>query len=572
MHGGGIHRRDVAVANDRIALVGDIAAAVGPSTRVVDVSGLVLTPGLVTPHFHQWHSNHNPTTVAQCLLQQGTTAFADGFYGPAIVAGPAAVRLLAEEFLATPLKLILLAPTHAYVQNRAAGFPPAPESPDIDDLQAMLDWPICRGLEETFYDVLCDPQSRDPQLLELVSRALARGKVATGHGVEPESPAQLAAWAAAGITNDHEGIDATAVERRLEAGLHVLLRHGPGFANLPETAGGVVSGAHPLDAFALCNDIAWADTIFDHGFDETLRQAIAAGIDPVDAVRLATILPARYYRVDHDIGALLPGRLADIVAVSDLASFEIHSVYADGLAVVEDGQPVLQLEPPDRPAWALRTMRVPSVPTASQLALAAPVQDGEVTVRVIEITDGAYLSGEEHEQVQVRDGIVCPSAGDGINHVAVLERLDGSGAFGVGLVRGFGLERGAIASASNPLTQAVVAVGADLDSLALAIAAVVEGEGAFVAVDRGSVVADFPTPLFGQTGSLGWAQSRERITALVGAWRDLGCRLEYPFAYLEFVAATSEPYLRVSTHGVVRAEPSGSPRVRVVPVIVGEQS
>ena len=247
-------------------------------------------------------------------------------------------------------------------------------------------------------------------------------------------------------------------------------------------------------------------------------------------------------------------------------------MYADGLAVVEDGQLVLQLEPPDRPAWALRTMRVPSVPTASQLALAAPVQDGEVTVRVIEITDGAYLSGEEHEQVQVRDGIVCPSAGDGINHVAVLERLDGSGAFGVGLVRGFGLERGAIASASNPLTQAVVAVGADLDSLALAIAAVVEGEGAFVAVDRGSVVADFPTPLFGQTGSLGWAQARERITALVGAWRDLGCRLEYPFAYLEFVAATSEPYLRVSTHGVVRAEPSGSPRVRVVPVVVGEQS
>ena len=181
-------------------------------------------------------------------------------------------------------------------------------------------------------------------------------------------------------------------------------------------------------------------------------------------------------------------------------------------------------------------------------------------MRVIEITDGAYLSGEAHEQVQVRDGIVCPRPEDGINHVAVLERLDGSGEFGVGLVRGFGLERGAIASASNPLTQAVVAVGADLESLAVAIAAVVESEGAFVAVDGGRVVAEFPTPLFGQTGSLGWAQARERITALVAAWRDLGCRLEYPFAYLEFVAATSEPYLRVSTRGVVRAEPSGSPR------------
>ena len=173
----------------------------------------------------------------------------------------------------------------------------------------------------------------------------------------------------------------------------------------------------------------------------------------------------------------------------------------------------------------------------SQLALAAPVQDGEVTVRVIEITDGAYLSGEEHEQVQVRDGIVCPSAGDGINHVAVLERLDGFR----GVRRWAGARvwpRARRDRSASSVDQAVVAVGADLDSLALAIAAVVEGEGAFVAVDRGSVVADFPTPLFGQTGSLGWAQARERITALVGAWRDLGCRLEYPFAYLEFVAAT----------------------------------
>jgi GAF domain-containing protein len=190
-------------------------------------------------------------------------------------------------------------------------------------------------------------------------------------------------------------------------------------------------------------------------------------------------------------------------------------------------------------------------------------------VRVVDIADGRYLSEEMHVLLPVRDGVVQPLPDRGINKVALLERLDGSGALGVGFVRGFGLRRGGMGSASNPLTQAVVAVGADDSELAAALAAVVEAEGAFVAVQDGRVVANLPTPVFGQTSDLTYAAAHTAARELVAAWRRLGCELETPFAQLEFVAATSEPSLRISTRGLVRADAGAVPRVAPVPVVLG---
>jgi adenine deaminase len=559
VNAGQVRQAGIAVRGNRIASVGEVDTSIGPDTEIVDARGLLITPGLVAPHFHQWHSNHNPAVVAGCMLERGVTAVADGFYGPAIVGGIEAVRLLADAFLRTPLKLILLAPTHAYAQNRAAGLPPAPRSPSAQDLLAMLEWPDCRGLEETFYDLLCEPAVRDFELMQVVERALELGKVATGHGVGPETAAEIAAWAACGITNDHEAVDVAMVETEVQAGLHVLLRDAPGFPNVRTTLPAIMKGGLPLDRFQLCPDVAWADTIFEAHFDETVREAIRCGLDPVSAIRLATVFPARFFRVDHEIGSVAPGRFADFVLVEDLEAFRVASVYVNG----EKFQG--EVFTPEWPSWALRTMRVPRVPRAEELRVNAPFTEGTAQTRVIEINDGEYLSREVIEELPVREGVV--QTREGVNKVALLERLDSSGDYGVGFVKGFGLRVGAMASASNPLTQAVVGVAASDAELAAALRAVVESEGAFVAVRGERPIAVFPTPLFGTASELAYEPAREAVRALVSAWRGLGCTLSVPFAYLEFVAATSEPYLRISTQGVVRIDPSSRPRVQAVDVI-----
>jgi GAF domain-containing protein len=364
-------------------------------------------------------------------------------------------------------------------------------------------------------------------------------------------------------------VDADGVEERLAAGLHVLLRHAPGFHDLPATLPSILERRLPLDGFGLCPDIAWADSLFEGCFDETVREAIRLGVDPIAAIRMATVMPARYFRVDHDVGVVAPGRFADLVLLSDLERFRIHTVLADGRPVVEDGEVVLRLEQPLRPAWTLATMNVPRPPDASQLAIPGPVTEGEARVRVIDVEDGRYLSEETQALLPVRGGVVQALPERGIAKVALLERLDGSGAVGVGFVRGFGLRRGGIGSASNPLTQAVVGVAADDRELAATLAAVVSAQGAFVAVENEAVVASLPTPVFGQTSDLGYDAARSAARDLVAAWRQLGCELETPFAQLEFVAATSEPYLRISTRGLVRADPGSAQRIAPVPVVLG---
>jgi adenine deaminase len=555
VHTGRIDRADIAIRGNRIAATGDVSYTIGSRTHVIDATGRLITPGLVTPHFHQWHSNHNSTVVAQCMLERGCTALADGFYGPAIVAGKRGVRLLLEEMLQTPLKIIFLCPTHAWAQNRILGLPPAPNSVTAEDLLEMVEWPECFGLEETFYDLLCDPAVRAPELLAVVERALELRKPPTGHGVELDSERMVNAWVAAGIMNNHEAIDVDGAAREANAGLHVLHRRMPGSSSVAETARVNLEQGYATRGFQLCNDVAWADTIFEEGFDEVLREAIRSGLDPIAAVQMATIQPAAFYHCDHDIGVIAPGRFADLVLVTDLETYAIDTVLANGQPFVLGGERVRDLPVPDYPQWARETMAVTRRFAAEDLRVAAPCHEGVVPVRVIDIRDGEYLSHEVTIELPVRDGAVEAAPEHGVHKVVLIDRLRPEAPFGVGFVRGFGLAAGAMASASNPLTQGVVAVGADDADMATAVNRVIDCSGAFLAVRAGSVIAEFPTSVLGMTSDLPYAEARTRVDELIAAWREMGCTLSAPFAYLEFVAASTEPHLRISPRGLVRIGP-----------------
>ena len=121
-----IYPADVAIYGNRIAAVGDVAYTKGNRTKVIEAKGRYLTPGLIDAHLHSYHSYLNLTAFAQASMMHGTTAVADGFYGPGIVCGVKAIRFLIEEVKRTPLKLIFLVPVLSYLQNRELGLPGAP--------------------------------------------------------------------------------------------------------------------------------------------------------------------------------------------------------------------------------------------------------------------------------------------------------------------------------------------------------------------------------------------------------------------------------------------------------------
>jgi adenine deaminase len=551
VHTAQVRREGVAIKNGRIAALGDIEYTRGDATEVIDADGSYLVPGLVNPHLHQWHTYTNCTVFALTNLLHGTTAIADGFYGHAILTGIKSVRFFLDELLATPVKPIFLAPTMAYTQNRFLGLPLSPNAPTPEDLFAMLDWPETVGTEETGYELIFDKERRDPVILELLEETLRRGKVVTGHGAGLSGDRQLNAFVAAGMMNDHEIVGADEARRKAELGLTAHIREGAGCEDTKEVVRAILEHGLSPRAFNLCSDVVTTEAMISTGAqDNGIRVAVRNGLSPMTAIQMSTIQPAEFFRVNHDIGSITPGRYADIVFVENLADFEISRVMANGTVWVEGGELVQQAEQPEYPAYLYETMNVKRPVEAADFRVEAGIPDGTAVVRAIAIAAGSLVSEEEHEELAIEDGNVVADPARGINKVAMIDRVAGSGDVGVAFVKGFGLTDGAIGCSANVFNQQIVVVGADEGDMAVAANAIAEMGGGFVAVRDGVVVADFPTPLNGIVSDLGYDATTTRIDELLAAWRDMGCELTTPQINLEFITLVTIPRLRISTKGL----------------------
>jgi adenine deaminase len=252
VHTAEIYPADVAIKGDRIAFVGDVKHAKGKNTKIIDARGKYLTPGLIDAHLHMYHSYMNAKAFVRAIMPHGTTAIADGFYGPGIVSGVKAIKYILEEFKTTPLKVIFLVPIIAYLQNRELGLPPAPESPTLMELMEILDWPECRGIEEPPYLPIVD---KDPDFINLFQSTLDRGKVVTGHasGINYR---MLNAYLAMGASTDHEAVKCDEAIEKIRLGMRILAREGSQVYNVKEISKAITE--HKLDSrlFAFCADLA----------------------------------------------------------------------------------------------------------------------------------------------------------------------------------------------------------------------------------------------------------------------------------------------------------------------------
>lgn len=538
---------DVAVKAGRIVRVGDVSGLAGPQTQVVRADGRVLVPGLIESHAHSYHSNLNPTEYARICLARGTTAVAESFYGQGQIRGRNAVRFLYDEIRRTPLTLLFVVPVLAYLQNLELGLPSTPGTVTPDDLFEMLDWDGCVGLEEPPYIPVAE---RDPVVLRLVDEALRRGLVVMGHGAGL-TPDEVTAYAAAGFTADHECLTAEEAVVRIENGMMVSFRETPIARNQTDVIRAVTElGCDPA-LFMYSSDVPDAVSFVRVGHvDEYVRMAIAAGVDPVDAVRMGTINAARYYRVDHRIGSITPGRQADVVLVDSLESFRVQGVIARGEIVVSDGAWVGRLERPVYPEFMKHTVRLARPVEASDLVLRAPAGVDRVTVRVI----GAetLLSDERHVELPVVDGAVQADVAADVLKVAMLDRYARFAEPALAFLQGYALKRGAIGTSYNPFYNNVMVLGTNDADLALAANEVASLGGGFVAVADGEVLGSVALPLL---GLLSDGPADEVVPALEELYRivneDLGCTMPWPFHNFAFTAVVGElPILKLSDRGL----------------------
>jgi len=279
-----------------------------------------------------------------------------------------------------------------------------------------------------------------------------------------------------------------------------------------------------------------------------VRQIITEGVDPLIAIQMATINPARCYGLDHQIGVIAPGRSADLLFVNDLRLFDVSRVMVDGRFL----EPPLHFPRHPYPQHALATVNLTPV-TANDLLVRAPEGqvDGDVAVRVIGVHDGALVTEEIIARLPVRAGIVSGDPQQDILKAAVFDRY-GKGTRTVAFVRGFGLRDGAFAGSIGQDSQNVVGVGACDADLACAINEVIRMNGGVAVVRGDSERTTLPLPIAGIMTDASPAELAQRRAAIATALWSLGCALADPiFALSLAITLVVIPALKMSNRGLV---------------------
>ncbi len=504
--------------------------------EVVDIGGRYLVPGFIDAHVHIESSQVSPAEFARAVLPHGTTCVIADPHEIANVLGLGGIRYMLRATESLPLRVFFMAPSCV----PASPLETAGAVLSADDIREVLSWDRVLGLGEVmnFPGVL----ARDPGTWAKL--AAARGRPVDGHAPGLAGPG-LWAYALAGPRTEHECTTLAEAREKLRAGLHILIREGTTARNL--TALLPLLSPHTAPFVHFCTDDRHPETLLSEGhMDDVLRKAIAGGVDPVVAIAAATIHAARAFGL-RDLGALAPGFRADFLVVPDLEKLEMERVYVDGVLVAERGRCVVDFPRTDAGDVG-STVNV----DLERLSFAIPARPGRA--RAIGVIPGQVVTEELLVEPEVSSGEVVADVGRDILKLAVVERHRGTGNVGLGLVRGFGLKKGALASTVAHDSHNVVVVGTDDGDMHRAVEALADLGGGQVVVAGGKVLAALPLPIAGLMSDLPLEEVVRRGRELVRAARELGCSLPDPFMSLSFLALPVIPKLKLTDLGLVDVE------------------
>jgi adenine deaminase len=493
-------------------------------TETLDADGAYVVPGFVDAHVHIETSKLLPSEFARLVLPLGTTAVVADPHEIANVLGTDGVHWLVDVCADLPLQVFFTAsscvPASRYESPRRAFTP--------GDLESLLRRKRVVGLAEMM---------NFPGVISGADAELAKLAVAGAHHVDGHAPGvlgrDLQAYAAAGIRSDHEASTADEGRERLRAGMWLLIREASAARNLAALAPLVTEFGPSRMAF--CTDDREPEHIAEDGHvNAIVRDAVALGMAPEDALVLASHHPALWHRLEG-LGAIAPGYQADLLLLPDLERFVPEIVLKRGRAVDE-------IPPTPVPEWVRQSVRVRPVAPAD---LHIPFAGGPA--RVIGLVPGQIVTDALVEELAAAEA----DPERDLAKIAVVERHLGTGRIGLGLVRGFGLRRGALASTFSHDAHNLVVVGTSDAEMARAVARLVELGGGLVVVDGEEVTAELPLPVAGLVSDRPLAEVVAASEATVAAVHALGSTVASPFQSLAFLALSVIPSLKLTDHGLV---------------------
>ena len=534
----------VAIAEGRIALVGDADHCIGPDTQVIDAENKYLAPAFMDGHLHIESSMLSVGEYAKAVVAHGTSGVFIDPHEICNVLGLDGVRYMMEDAKRTPLKTML---TISSCVPAVGGFEDTGAKIDPEDIAFTMDFDNCVGLGEmmNFPGIL----SGNPHTHAIVGETLKTGKIATGHYSLQETGAGLNAYIASGIRCCHESTRAEDALAKMRLGMYAMLREASAWRDLHEVAKAIVENKVDSRFACLVSDDTHPRTLIQHGhLDHIVRRAIEEGIDPVTAIQMVTINVAQCFQLDHEMGSVAPSKCADIVLIDDLNTCHVTDVFIDGELVAKDGKVIKEFAPYTYPQEALHSVHLDKI-NAEDFRI--PYEGECATVHAIEITPARVGTFDKLVTLPVLDGSIAADPEQDVLKVAVFERHKHTGTVGKGFTKGFGIKRGALAQTVAHDAHNLLIVGSNDDDMALAANTLTECGGGLAAVLDGEVICVVPLPIAGLMSDKTIDEMSASIEKMQKTWEEMGSMLPSPFMTMALIPLACIPEIRLTNRGLV---------------------
>ncbi|MBM7563121.1 adenine deaminase [Paenibacillus sacheonensis] len=536
---------DVAIADGVIAGIGSYEGI-----ETIDAESRYIVPGFMDGHVHIESSMLAPREFAKVLLRHGVTTVVTDPHEIVNVAGTDGLDYMLSSAEGLPLDIFVMLPSCVPVTPfesngavlEAERMAPYYAHPQVLGLAEVMNYPAVASAEASMLGKL----------------AGAQAKRIDGHaaGIDRE---RLNVYPAAGIVTDHESVSADEARNRLDLGMYLMIREGTVAKNL-EALLPVVTERNARRCLFVTDDKLLGDLIDEGSIDHVVRLAIRQGLDPITAIQMATINTAECFEL-RGRGAIAPGYRADFLLLDDLERVGIHAVYVQGECVVRQGM-IQEKAFPEEPA---RKHLADTLPMLN----VKPVQPGDLALpltsdscNVIEIIPNQIVTRHLKESVGRHNGVFRPSIAKDQLKLAVVERHRGTGNIGLGIVKGLGLRKGAIASTVSHDSHNIVIAGTSDEDMLAALEHLVEIQGGLVVVKGGKVAASLPLPVAGLMSEREYGEVYANCRRLNEALAEIGAPKDFdPFLTLSFLTLPVIPALKLTDLGLFDFE-----AFRLVPV------
>jgi adenine deaminase len=526
-----IKRQSIWIKDGMIAYVGpDHDPPKEEKTLVIDADGMVLLPGLIEGHTHAVSNRYGIEEFIKYVIPSGVTTVITETIELATVVEKDGIEYLVRGMEGQPIRFY-------YTVSPLCGLTPSEEgnAPTNEELLPLLKDPKCLGVGEIYWSNIFLEGRQGERVKELASIALELGKLVEGHGAGVNGR-KLQAYTCFGISSDHEPTTEKEVLERLRLGYWVMIREGSIRKEL-EGVKGIFKKKIDFRRLILSTDSVDSEDFLEEGYlDASLRSVLKLGVPPKLAYQMVTINVAEHFRLDHLIGSLSPGKMADILIIPSPEEFSPQLVMCDGKIIFKDGKRLVGPQKIFFPDDMFNTVKVgeytfPSLPTKGKVRVMELVTRLVTKERIMDLED--------------------PEESKDLIMALTLDRL-GSGKAFMGLLKGFGLQRGAYGSTMVWDMADMIIVGCDTQSMKTVIERLKEIGGGGVYAIGDEVVAEFPAPLCGIVSLKPMETVREEVKKLEDSLRENGVKWEKPILTIDTLGTPAIPHLRITHHGYVR--------------------